>query len=29
MQLNYSIDRTVLAYLGNREDGHPIDGSKY
>jgi prepilin-type N-terminal cleavage/methylation domain-containing protein/prepilin-type processing-associated H-X9-DG protein len=26
--INYSIDRTVLAYLGNREDGQPIDTSK-
>ena len=27
--LNYNIDRTVLAYLGNREDGNAIDGSKF
>jgi hypothetical protein len=27
--ISYSIDRTVLAYLGNREDEHPIDSSKY
>jgi prepilin-type N-terminal cleavage/methylation domain-containing protein len=27
--ISYTIDRNVLAYLGNREDGHPIDGSNF
>jgi prepilin-type processing-associated H-X9-DG protein len=26
--ISYSIDLTTHGYLANRQDGHPIDGSK-